>query len=157
AVALDIQGTIHLGTGKLDDAATEFQQAINIDPTIGQAHLGLGMILISRNRFKDALVPLDRAESLLPNSYLVYFESAIAHLQLGNLDETMQQLKHAEIFAASDDDKNSGIDYLRAVISIKQRDYESALKYMKSSIKLDPTGPYALQAQAKLEQLQLLR
>jgi tetratricopeptide (TPR) repeat protein len=157
ALALDIQGTIHLGTGKLDDAAIEFQNAINADPTIGQAHLGLGMILISRNQFKEALVPLDRAESLLPNSWLAYFEIAIAHLQLGDLDRTLEKLKHAEALAASDREKNSGIGYLRAVVSIKQQKYDAAVTYMEAAIKLDPDGAYAKMAQSRLEELILLR
>ena len=156
AVALDIQAAIHLRTGQIEDAANEFQEAIDADPTLGQAYLGLGMLLISRNRLKDALAPLDRAESLLPTSWRAHFETAIAELGLGDMDATLKQIEHAEMLTDSDPEKRSGTAYLRGLVSINQRDYESATRYLDDSIKFNPSGSYAKPALEKLEQIKTL-
>lgn len=153
AIALDIQAAIHLRTGQFDDAAREFQKAINADPTIGQAYVGLGILLIIRKQYKQALIPLDRAESLLPSAWLVYFETAIANLALGDTRAALQQIRHAEMFAATDPKKRSATAYVRALVSIKMRDFRSATTYMTDVIKFNPHGPYAKPALAGIEQM----
>jgi len=155
ALAFDIQGVIHLRAGNFDDAANEFQKTIDLDPTVGQAYVGLGIILMSRHRFKEALVPLDRARSFLPTTWLVYFESAIANLQLGDIQSTLKQVEYAEKLAA-DPEKRSATAYVRALISIKLRDFESATRNMDETIKIDPAGSYAELARARIEQIKPL-
>lgn len=156
AIALDIQGAIHLRTRDFDDAASEFQKAINADPTIGQAYVGIGMLLIARNRFKEALVPLDRADALLPSSWLVHFETAIADIELGNINAAASRLSDAEKLAGPDPEKQSGTAYLLALLSIKRGDYKSATKYMQDAIMFEPAGSYAKPAQARIEQMKPL-
>ena len=153
AIALDIQAAIHLRTGQFEDAANELQGAIDADPALGEAYLGLGMLLIARNRYKEALVPLDRAQSLLPTSWRVYFETAIAELGLGDMDATLKRIERAEMLAGSDPEKRSATAYLRGLVSINQRDYESATGYMDDAIKFNRSGSYAKPALAKLEQI----
>jgi len=155
AIALEIQGAIHLRTGNLDDAATEFQKAINADSFIGQAYVGLGMLLIARSRYKDALVPLDRAESLLPAAWLVYYETAVANLQLGDLGATLKHLSLADNLA-TDPEQRSENAYLRALLLIKSHDFESATRYMNDAIKFSPNGHNAKPAQDKIEQIKPL-
>ena len=156
ALAIDIQGVIHMRAGNFDDAANEFQRTIELDPTIGQPYVGLGIILISRGRFKEALVPLDRARSHMPTTWLVYFESAIAYLQLGDIPSTLKQISDAERLAAPDPEKRSANAYLQALASIKQQDYESATRYLQEVIKQDPAGPYVTVAQTRIEQMKPL-
>ena len=156
AVALDIQAVIHLHTGDLDAAAREFQAAINADPAIGQAYIGLGILLIARKQYKQALIPLDRAESLLPNIWIVYFETAIADLATGNLDASLKQIRYAESFAAPDPGRKSGTAFVRALVSIKLRDFKTATRFMLDAIKFDPHGRYAPSAQVKIDQMKPL-
>lgn len=156
AVALDIQGAIYLRGGQFEEAGREFQKAIDIDPTLGQAYLGLGIVLIARKRPREALVPLDRAKSLYPNSWLAYFETAIAELEIGDMDTTHQQLRKAEEFASGDAEKRSSTAYVQAQVFIKSHDFESAARYLEDTIKFDPGGCYAKPAQAKLRELKSL-
>ena len=54
------------------EAAQTFQQAINADPTLGAAYLGLGEAYNSLGRFKEALAPLARwTQSCLANGSLI--------------------------------------------------------------------------------------
>jgi tetratricopeptide (TPR) repeat protein len=156
AEAIDIQGLIHLHTGNLDQAASEFQKAIDVDPTIGQAYLGLGMVMISHKQFKAALIPLDRAESLLPSSWLVYFQTAVADFQVGDMNAALEQLKYAERFAAPNADRQSQTAFMHAMVSIKLSDFTSAAKYLSDTIELNPEGTSAKAAQAKLDELKPL-
>jgi tetratricopeptide (TPR) repeat protein len=156
AEAIDIQGLIHLHSGNLDQAANEFQRAIDGDPTIGQAYLGLGMVMISHKQFKAALIPLERAESLLPSSWLVYLQTAVADFQVGDMNATLQQLKYAERFAAPNADRQSQTAFMHAMVLIKLTDFTSAAKYLNDAIELSPGGTYAKSAQAKLDQLKPL-
>jgi tetratricopeptide (TPR) repeat protein len=156
ALAIDIQGLIHYGAGNFDDAAIEFQKTIDLDPTIGQPYVGLGMILISRSRFKEALVPLDRARSILPTTWLVYFETAVADLQLGDIPSALKQISYAENLAAPDSDMRSATAYVQALVSIKQQDYENATRHLQDVINFDPAGSYKKRAQAKIDQIKSL-
>ena len=79
-MALNIQGAVILSRANYADAGRDFQQAIDADPALGQAYLGLGMVYTSQGRFKEALAPLDRAAASLPGSWLVHFESALGKL-----------------------------------------------------------------------------
>jgi len=156
AVAHDIQGAIDMREHDFDGAADEFTKAINADPTIAQAYLGLGMVLIARSRFKDALLPLDRAEALQPSSWLVYFEIAIAHLQLGDSDSALRQLSTAQMLAGLDAEKRSGTAYLRALALLKRNDLMAATQHLQDAIRFDPKGLYAKPAQAKMEEVKPL-
>ncbi len=153
ALALDTQGAIHLRTGDFDAAAIEFQGAIDADPTLGQAYVGLGMLLIARSRFKDALIPLDRAQALLPTSWLVSFETAIAHLQLGDFKGSLKQLDMTEKLAGSSANRKSGTALLRALALIRLGDYGGATRNMQDAIRFEPAGSYAKLAQAKIEEM----
>jgi Flp pilus assembly protein TadD len=157
ALAIEIQGVIHFGEGNFDDAAKEFQKAIDLDPTLGQPYVGLGIILMSRHLFKEALVPLDRARSILPSTWFVYFETAVAHLQLGDIPSALKQISYAEKLASSSPDNRSATAYLKALASIKLQDYENATRYLKDAIKFNPAGSYTKLAQARIDQIESLR
>ena len=78
AAALSIQGAVSLSRTNFIDASLRFQQAIDAEPAFGPAYLGLGMAYTSQGRFKEALIPLDRAASFLPSSW----RSSILNRQL---------------------------------------------------------------------------
>jgi tetratricopeptide (TPR) repeat protein len=156
AAAIDIQGAIYLRTGRLDDAADEFQKAIDADSTIGQGYVGLGIILISQHRYKEALVPLDRAASLLPSSWIVHFETATAYLLLGDIEATRKQIGYAKQFEGTDPNKRSGTAYMQALFLIHLQQFADATRFMEDAIRFDPTGSYAAPARAEIAQMKPL-
>ena len=157
ALALNIQGAIQLRTGNLGDAADTFHEAIEADPSLGSAQLGLAMALIARDRLEDALAPLDRATNLLPNSWLVHFETAITHLGLGDADAALKQIDLAAHFTENEPERSAATVYLRGLAYVRLKDYVNARKYFGDAVAFDPNGFYAPLALKRLDQLRPLR
>lgn len=156
ALALAIQGSIYIETRQFENAGKDFQDAIEADPSLGAAYLGFAMSLMGRERLQDALVPLDRATSLLPGSWLVYYEAGITRLGLGDADAALKQMNYAERFAGKDPEKKSGTAYVRGVAYTDLRDYDRAKKHFEDARAFDPDGFYSALARRRLEQLRAL-
>lgn len=152
ALALTLRGSIQIEERQFKDAGVDFQDALEADPALGAAYLGLAMSLIGQRRFRNALVPLDRATSLLPGSWLVYYEAAIAHLGLGDADAALTQINYAERFTKMDPERKSGTAYLRGVAYIHLGDHDRAKKHFENAVAFDPNGAYASLAGRHLEQ-----
>ena len=153
AVALDVQGGIYVQNGDYQRSADSFQQAIDADPTLGSAYLGMAESLMAQNRYKDAQIPLDRAEALLPSAWLVHYEAALAHIHLGEIQAAFRQTALADQFTGNDPYKRSGASYLRAMVYLKLRDSGNAKVYLKETVALEPNGYYSMLAKKGLEQL----
>jgi tetratricopeptide (TPR) repeat protein len=151
AMALNIQGAVNLSRANYADAGRDFQQAIDADPALGQAYLGLGMVYTSQGRFKEALAPLDRAAASLPGSWLVHFESALAHLGIEEPEAAITEITHAERFTGSAPRQRAEASYLRALARCQMKDYSGAKRDLKEAVALDPTGLYAALAAKKLQ------
>lgn len=152
ALALTLRGLIQIEERQFGDAGVDFQDALEADPALGAAYLGLAMSLIGQRRLRNALVPLDRATSLLPGSWLVYYEAAIAHLGLGDADAALTQINYAERFTKMDPEKKSGTAYVRGIAYMDLADYDRAKKHLEDSVAFDPNGPYSILARRRLEQ-----
>src|SRR5258707_1292417 len=83
AIALTLQGIMKIHGKNYAEAAQTFQQAINADPALGAAYLGLGQTYNILGRFKEALVPLARVNAILPATWAADCETAVAHLGIG--------------------------------------------------------------------------
>jgi len=153
ALAFSIQGAVNLSQTNYADASRHFQQAIEAEPTFGPAYLGLGMAYTSQGRFKEALTPLDRAASFLPGSWIVYFESAFAHLGLGDPETALKDIAYAERFTGADLQKRAGVSYLRGIAHLEMKGYPEAQKEFDEALKRDRDGIFAVLANRRLKQL----
>ena len=153
-VALAMQGAVYLETGNIESAATAFQNAIDEDPSLGAAYLGAGMVLMAKGRFKEALTPLDRAASLVPNSWYMHLETGLAHLGLGNTNAATKEADLAEQSAGADPERNSGVAYLRAMVSKVMKDSDRTKKYLAEAISRNPDGYYASLAKRGTDRIQ---
>ena len=97
------RGYVLLDDGQYDAAATEFQEAINIDPifteahcSLGRAYLGQGDLEAAENEAKKTL-RLDSsyqpAHELLAAVKQAYYDRALAHLNNERYDEAVAQFK----------------------------------------------------------------
>ena len=102
AIALTLHGGVHLSRTNLAQTSDNFQRAIDTDSSLGAPYLGLAMVYMSQGRSKGALVPLDRAAALLPNSRTVHFEAALAHLDLRDPGTALKEIAYAERFMGAD-------------------------------------------------------
>jgi tetratricopeptide (TPR) repeat protein len=153
ALALNVQGAIHLETQHFENAVDDFQEAIQADSELGSAYLGLGMSLIAQNHLEEAQEPLDRATHLLPGSWLIYFEAAITHLGLGDAEAALKQINYAERFTETNPERRSGTVYMRGMVYIHLRDFDRARKCLEDAVALDPNGFYAALALTRLDHL----
>lgn len=155
-VAKVLQGSVYLDTKNYEGAAKFFQEAIDDDPTLGSAYVLMGATLMSQNRFQAALIPLERAEALLPCAWLVHFVEGSAQLELGNTEAALTQAQLAERVAGTDPKARSAVSYIRALVSLGKKDANSAREYLAETIAREPNGDFAALAKRKLEQLQPL-
>lgn len=153
ALALNLQGIMGLEDRDYTEAVHAFQQSINEDPTLGPAYLGLGIAFAAEGRFREALIPLDRAAALLPGSWITYFETALARLGLHESLTGLRQIAYAERFAGADVQKISAVAYLRGVAYLQLNDLSSAKEFLLQAVQRDPNGTYAVLAQRSLNSL----
>jgi len=156
AVAKVMQGAIDLEMKNYAGAANLFQQAIDDDPALGGAYVGMAVVLIQQGRFQPALPLLDRAEGLLPGAWFVHFAKAWAQLELGDSGAALKQADNAERIAGTDAEKKSGVSYLRAMVYIHMRDLNTAREHLAEAVARDRAGDYAALAKKELERLQPL-
>ena len=155
-VALAIQGAVNLQLGDIEAAAKVFHRALEEDPTLGAAYVGLAMVFIGQHKFKEALIPLNRATSLLPSSWYPHFEAGLAHLELGDTAAALQEADLAERFAGPEPERRSGASYLHALAYAVIKDSDRAKKYLAETISRDPRGLYATLAKRRsVERLQV--
>ena len=96
AIALTLQGIMKIEGKNYAEAAQTFRQAINADPTLGVAYLGLGQAYKFAGRFKEALAPLARLDAILPAAWAADCETAVAHLGIGESEAAMQDTTRVE-------------------------------------------------------------
>ena len=153
ASALTFQGVLNLQGHNYPEAARSFQQAIDEDSAAGSAYLGIGVVYNAQARFKEALVVFDRAAPLLPDSWLLPFECALAHLGVGESIAGLREISHAEELAGTDPAKLSGVAYLHGVAESQLKHYDGAKNFFEKAIKHDPEGTFARLAKGHLDRI----
>jgi tetratricopeptide (TPR) repeat protein len=151
AIALTIQGIMKIEGKNYAEAAQTFQQAINADPTLGIAYLGLGQAYNSLGRFKEALAPLARLDAILPGVGAA--DSAVAHLGIGESESALQDITRAERVRRVDRQSRSALSYLRAIARLQMNDYRRVKADLEEVIEQDPKGEYAVRSRQLLQKL----
>ncbi len=150
-----LRGGLYLDGRNYEAAATSFQQALQDDPELAAAYVGMAIVLMHQQRFHAALPLLDRAKSLMPGAWFIPFASAWAQIELGNREAALKDAQLAEQ-VAGDPEKKSGVSYLRAMLFIHMQDPVTAKTYLTETVNRNPGGDYAALAKRELESLQTL-
>jgi tetratricopeptide (TPR) repeat protein len=153
ALALALQGIAQYQDKDYSEASRAFQRAIEEDPTLATAYLGLGAVFIIQGRFREALIPLDRSVALLPDSWFPHFQTAVAHLGLGETVSGLKEIANAEHFPGADAERRSGFALLRGVADLQLKDYGAAKESLQQAVRCNPNGAYAPLARKRLEEL----
>jgi len=77
--------------GNLDEAVSEYQQVLQLDPKNAVAHLNLGMVYGRQGKPKDEISEYRKALSVDPDFAQAYFHLGLAYYEQGNLDESEKQ------------------------------------------------------------------
>lgn len=121
---------------QLDAAIKEFRHAIELDPIHEKAQINLGIALIDRGKFDDALTALQRATRLETRRYpsLHYFHMGRAYTEKGDYDRATEAFTRA---IELDPRHSSAFEHLGDVHAVKQR-WSEALAAYENAYKLSP-------------------
>jgi len=120
--------------GRMADAERALRRAIEIDPTLAEAHDSLAVVLRLQGRLEDAAASAQRAVDLAP-------ESVGPHNNLANLLAALQRYDEAEeqyrLAISLDEDHAKPYYNLACLYSIQGRN-DDALEYLGAAIKRTP-------------------
>lgn len=83
------------GTGKLDEAVSEFRHALAIQPNYDDARRELGRVLVDLGRVDEAVAEFDKAIAARPQYWGHYSVKGRALYAAGRYTEAVEALKHA--------------------------------------------------------------
>jgi tetratricopeptide (TPR) repeat protein len=88
-------GRIDLGEGRYEAAIKRFRQALQLDPTLVEAHNGLGVAFGQTGRFAEAAEAFRAALASGPAAAHVLNNLGFAQLKAGQLDEAWRSLRRS--------------------------------------------------------------
>jgi protein O-GlcNAc transferase len=91
----DTLGAFQAQRQEWNDAVSQFREAIRLDPTFGEAHLHLGVALMTLQRSSEAVQELTTAAELRPQSVLTQVELAKALVASGEIAKAVPWLHRA--------------------------------------------------------------
>jgi len=121
-------------------------KALEIDPTLAEAHADLGTIKESEWDWSGAEKEYKRAIELNPNYATAYHWYALHLSRLGRLDEAMTEIQRAKEL----DPLSLIINLNVGIYSIRQRKYDQAIEELRKLMDMDPSysGAHVFLAQA---------
>ncbi len=141
----------------IEAARTFFQQAIDDDPALGGAYVGMAVVLIHEQRFKTALPLLDRAEGLrpAPGSYILRRPGLNSNSEIPTLPLGRQSLP-SESRALTHKKDPACRTYEPWCLFICTM-WETARRHLVEAIARDRGGQYAALANLEMDRLQPLQ
>jgi Flp pilus assembly protein TadD len=136
-------GAALLEAGDLDQAQQEFRRAIAFDAKAFNPTVNLGIVLVKKHQFTEAVQIIERATSLNPTSPLARLYLGMALAGTGNFDRAEAELKTAHEFG--------GREYALALFNLGQVYLQlgrrsDALKSFELYLQEAPTGENANEA-----------
>lgn len=90
------RGIIRLRRDRLDDAMTDFDTALQLDPQMGDAYINQAAVYLRQSRYDDALKAIGIGLTLeLERPQAAYFNRAIAHEMAGDIESAYYDYQRA--------------------------------------------------------------
>ena len=102
SVALVNLGLLLESSGRQEEAEAVYGRAIDARPSESLAHLNLGNVYLRRSEFPAAIAQYEEAIRYNSGMALAHFYKAVAHVQLGEIDQARVALHSAAEFAPDD-------------------------------------------------------
>src|SRR5215470_1751385 len=96
ANSLSLRAAFKLDRQDVQGAVADAEKAINSDGNYGLAYAVMGSALNVQNRYDEALRTLQRAETLSPDMWQVYFEMGRAYAGKQDYKASLEALDHAQ-------------------------------------------------------------
>lgn len=127
-------GVSYLFLGKLAQAETACQQALQLDPKYSPAYMVRGMVKIDEKHYQDAIIDFTKAAELAPDNAFYHRQLGIALYDSGKAALAAQQFN----LALQGDPKDADGYYWRAKSLQAQGEKEKAIADLNAVIGLDP-------------------
>jgi tetratricopeptide (TPR) repeat protein len=131
-------GLLH-NQGRLDEAASCYQQALRLQPSSPDLHLDLGRLLSARGQRPEAVAHYRQALTLRPGWFEALTALGIALAEQGQLDEALPLLQQATRLRP-----DSAQAHLNLGVALAQHNQpEQALDSLRRALQLQPAYPEA--------------
>ena len=94
-VLYNLYGNALAGQSKFKDAVTAFRKALEIDPTVGELHFNVGILLTNLNNTDEAIASYKKAVSLKPNLTDAHYNLGAALQTQGKFDQAAASYQKA--------------------------------------------------------------
>jgi len=121
-------------TGKLVEAIDAFQNALKLDPSMGDAHENLGLALARKGRLQEALIHFRDAARLEPENVKVHNAYAVMLGEAGRTEEAMREFQIALQLAPDSAATHANFANLLA----KQHARDEAMAQYSEALRLNP-------------------
>jgi Tfp pilus assembly protein PilF len=155
AAAWSLLGEIHEHQNQLDQAHTEYAQAIACDPVFVNPYFGMSVIAVHQKKWKDVVQFTDQVVKLNAYAYpLAYLYNAAANFYLGNLNTAEESARRFE--SLDIDHRRPDVALLLSNILEDKHDYAGAAQKMRDYLTRIPNAPNAQALEAEANRLQSL-
>ena len=131
-------GYVYTALNRTDDAKSEYQKAVALDPKMSAAYLNLGLALLP-NSPAEAVDPLQHAAGMMPGQARPKLLLATALDRSGRLDDAIAQYQAAEKIDAKDIDTHLAL----GSALLRDRRPADAEPEFRAALALQPNSPEA--------------
>jgi Flp pilus assembly protein TadD len=135
---------VYTALKKADEARTEYQRTITLDPKMSEAYLNLGTLLLDKEP-KAALDPLGKAVELLPSQSRPRFVLGVAEERTGDLNKAAESFEGA---VRLDPSNAETLLHLAGLYLQLNRPAEAEAKFRRA-LEIQPNEPHALAGLAR--------
>jgi tetratricopeptide (TPR) repeat protein len=153
AAAWSLLGDIHQQQKRLDQATSEYMQALAADPHFVNPNFGLALIAVQDKRWQDAVQLTDQVTKMNAAAFpSAFFYNAVANYNLARVEPAIES---ARKFKALDTEhRHPDVCLLLGQIFIHKQDYASAAQEMRDYLALAPNASNAEEARQTLKRLE---
>jgi serine/threonine protein kinase/Flp pilus assembly protein TadD len=134
-----IAGLLRANAGFYEQAEAEYQRAIELDPSNGDAYRRLGQVYERNNRMDQALAMFEKAAGVDPNYFKVYQDLGAFYRQRGDLTQALSLFEKCVALAPDEPDTH----YALGTVYQESGRFAEAERELRAAIASQAT-PYAL-------------
>jgi Flp pilus assembly protein TadD/4-amino-4-deoxy-L-arabinose transferase-like glycosyltransferase len=131
------RGLAYQQNGKLDEAVTEYQEALRLKPDFYIALANLASALSKQGKYDEALVPAQTMVQLNPNSAVANLLLGCQLIEAGHADDGINHL----IKAVNLEPNNFYAHLSLATALAKEHKFDQAMVHLKQARQLQPDNP----------------
>ncbi len=142
------RGNKFFDSGKYEDAALQYQKALQKSPDLGEAHYRMGLVNLRRNMFIPAYQELQKSVQLMPENNDAAARLAELSLVIYNSDpshpaQLFNQASQAARKLIGKDPGNFDGNVLSGTIALMQSHPDTAVKYFRTAVQKNPSDQNA--------------